>query len=60
MKILDECHGHSKGSMQYSGRMSFEQFLKNLFDLSETSIFCPSVLSTLAWGVNTTLNMYQH
>lgn len=27
--------------MKYSGRMSFEQFLKNLFDLSEISIFCP-------------------
>lgn len=40
--------------------MSFEQFLKNLFDLSETIIVFPSVLSAMAWGMNTTINMYQH
>lgn len=60
MKILDECHGRSKGSIKYSGRMSFEQFLKNLFDLSETTIVCPSVLSAMTRGMNTTINMYQH
>lgn len=40
--------------------MSFEQFLKNLFDLSETTIVCPSVLSAMTRGMNTTINMYQH
>jgi hypothetical protein len=40
--------------------MNLEQLLRDLFDLSEISFVCHSVMSAMAWGMPTTDNVSQH